>query len=146
MQGNDIRPFSTSRQAVLWEGLLAVPLPGKINEVRRARALKRESWDLWISLWKTSELPMKKLIDDQERRGIDTDVYTFMGPGAIDVIDAWLTRKGISCRVFCFHDVFDLREDLKYNRSIQRVIVPDEDLAANIGIRAMVCSPDRVWP
>ena len=89
---------------------------------------------------------MKKLIDDQERLGIDTDVYSFMGSGAADVIDAWLVRKGVSCRVFCYHDVFDLREDLKFNRSIQRVIVPTDELAAEIGIRAMVSSPDRAWP
>ena len=145
MDGNDISAFTTSRQAVVWEGLLATPKPGRYAEFQRSRCLKSERWDVWLSLWVPRELPLKSMIDQHNRLGIATDVYTFTHWGVVDAIEDWLARKGASCRVFFYTDTTELLGDLRFNRSIKRVLTADQDTAADIGIRAMCTTPDKAW-
>lgn len=145
MQGNDIGAFSTARQAVVWEGLLALPKPGRINEFNRKRLAKAERWDDWLALWDPAEVPLKIMIDQHNRLGITTDVYTMTNHGLVDPIENWLIRKGASCRVFFYENVHELVDDLKYNRSIHRVLCADQDMSADIGIRAMCVDTEKGW-
>jgi hypothetical protein len=94
---------------------------------------------------KPSELPLKSLADSVNRRGIGTIVYTFMPPEAIDAIEHWLIRKGISTPVESYTDIEALADDLRYNRSVRVIYVPTQEEQAILGIRATVLGSERAW-
>lgn len=145
MDGNDIGAFTTSRQAAVWEGLLATTKQGRFNEFHRKRLAKAQRWDDWLTLWEPQEVALKTMVYQHNRMGIATDVYTFIDEGLVDPLEHWLARKDVSCKVFYYPNRKDLIEDLRYNRSVQRVLCGDQDLAADIGIRAMCVGKGKGW-
>ena len=139
MQGNDIGTFGDTGQGVVFENLLASPPARKFFE----RTIS--DWDKELSKWKPHELPLKALIDTSDRLGVNTEIYTFLGFDAVDAIENWLLRKGISLPVFSYANVEDLAYDLRFKRSVRNIYVPDQEQAAVIGIRATVVDTKKAW-
>jgi len=142
MQGNDLMSYDTRGFAIVFEGVLASPPKEKVIQLFR-KAL--DDWDKMIPRWVPNELPLKSLIDTSDRLGIGCEVYTFLSPGAVDPIDRWLIRKGISVPVYYYEDAAWLEYDLRFKRSIRTVLVGDDETARVIGIRARVVPTDRGW-
>lgn len=139
MQGNDIANFNVIGQGVVFEGLLASPPP--------QRFFQRSSndWDKELRKWKAHELPLKALIDTSDRLGVDTEVYTFLGYDAVEAVDAWLVRKGVSLPVYSYANVEELAYDLRFKHSVRTIYVPEQEQAAVIGIRATVVDNKKAW-
>lgn len=145
MQGNDISAFVEARQGTMFEGVLANPPVTLKSRFKDALASRSDDWEKRLPLWTPSTLPLKSLSDCVNRLGIATDVYTFLGPEAVDPIEKWLIRKGISVPVYWYPDVADLAFDLTFNRSIRVVYTASHDDAMVLGMRATVVSPERAW-
>lgn len=139
MQGNDISVSQDAGQGVIFEGLLANPPDRRYNIFKRMT----ETSEKEIRNWKPNELCVKALIDTSDRLGVSTEVYTFL-PYA-DEIESWFFRKGISLPVFYYSSIEELAYDLRFKRSIRRILVPTEEQAAVIGIRATVVDPKKAW-
>jgi hypothetical protein len=139
MQSNDIGNFNDIGQGVVFEGLLASPPERRFFQ--RADA----DWDKELSKWKPHELPLKALVDYSDRLGIDTEVYTFLGLDAVDAIDRWLGRKGVSLPVYGYANPEELSYDLRFKRSVRTIYVPEQEQAAIIGIRATVADSKKAW-
>jgi hypothetical protein len=139
MQSNDIGNFNDIGQGVVFEGLLASPPERRFFQ--RAGA----DWDKELSKWKPHELPLKALVDYSDRLGIDTEVYTFLGLDAVDAIDRWLGRKGVSLPVYGYENPEELAYDLRFKRSVRTIYVPEQEQAAIIGIRATVADSKKAW-
>lgn len=139
MQGNDIGNFNVLGQGVIFEGLLASPSD------RRLFQRYNKDWNKELRRWKPHDLPLKALIDTSDRLGIDTEVYTFLGEDALEPIESWLVRKGISLPVYSYNDVAELAYDLRFKRSVRTIYVPDQEQAAVIGIRSQVVDPQKAW-
>lgn len=139
MQGNDIGSFGDIGQGVIFEDLLASP-PAK-------RFFNRtdSDWHKELGKWTPHELPLKALIDTSDRLGVNTEVYTFLGSDAVDAIEDWLLRKGISLPVLSYSSVDELAYDLRFKRSVRNIYVPDQEQAAVIGIRATVVNNKKAW-
>ncbi len=139
MQGNDIANFNDIGQGVIFEGLLATPPP--------QRLFKRSNndWNKELSKWKAHDLPLKALVDTSDRLGVDTEVYTFLDFEAVDAIDAWLARKGVSLPVYYYENVEELAYDLRFKRSVRTIYVPEQEQAAVIGLRATVVDNKKAW-
>lgn len=139
MQGNDIANFNDIGQGVIFEGLLATPPP--------QRLFKRSNndWNKELSKWKAHDLPLKALVDTSDRLGVDTEVYTFLDFEAVDAIDAWLARKGVSLPVYYYENVEKLAYDLRFKRSVRTIYVPEQEQAAVIGLRATVVDNKKAW-
>jgi hypothetical protein len=88
---------------------------------------------------------LKALVDYSDRLGIDTEVYTFLGQDAVDAIDRWLGRKGISLPVYSYNSVEELSYDLRFKRSVRTIYVPEQEQAAIIGLRATVADSKKAW-
>lgn len=142
MQGNDIRSYADKGQGVIFEGLLAAPREKKF-QLFRNRVIT--DWSKELQTWRANELPLKALIDTSDRLGVNTEIYTFLDPEAPDAIDKWLLRKGISLPVWYYTNVEELAYDLRFNRSIRTIFVPDQEQASVIGIRATVVDPKKAW-
>lgn len=139
MQGNDIGSFNVIGQGVIFEGLLASP------PERRFFQRSSADWDKELNKWKPHDLPLKALIDTSDRLGIDTEVYTFLGYEAVDAVDRWLGRKGISLPVYGYDNVEELAYDLRFKRSVRTIYVPEQEQGAIIGIRATVVDNKKAW-
>jgi hypothetical protein len=139
MQGNDIGNFNDIGQGVLFEGLLASP------PERRFFQRADSEWDKELSKWKANDLPLKALVDSSDRLGVDTEVYTFLGQDAVDAIDRWLGRKGVSLPVYSYANVEELAYDLRFKRSVRTIYVPEQEQAAVIGLRATVADSKKAW-
>jgi hypothetical protein len=139
MQGNDIGSFSDVGQGVIFEELLASPPP------KRLFNRTDSDWDKELSKWKPHDLPLKALIDTSDRLGVSTEVYTFLGTDAVDAIENWLLKKGISLPVFSYANIDDLAYDLRFKRSVRIIYVPDQEQAAAIGMRATVVDNRKAW-
>jgi hypothetical protein len=139
VQGNDIANFNDIGQGVIFEGLLATPPP--------QRLFKRSNndWNKELSKWKAHDLPLKALVDTSDRLGVDTEVYTFLDFEAVDAIDAWLARKGVSLPVYYYENVEELAYDLRFKRSVRTIYVPEQEQAAVIGLRATVVDNKKAW-
>jgi hypothetical protein len=139
VQGNDIANFNDIGQGVIFEGLLATPPP--------QRLFKRSNndWNKELSKWKAHDLPLKALVDTSDRLGVDTEVYTFLDFEAVDAIDAWLARKGVSLPVYYYENVEKLAYDLRFKRSVRTIYVPEQEQAAVIGLRATVVDNKKAW-
>lgn len=144
MEGNDLAEFAPLQQGVIFEGVLANP-PEGLKSWRTRIAQRTGDWKTVINAMTPSELPLKSLADSVNRRGIGTIVYTFMPPDAIDAIERWLIRKGISTPVESYTDIEALADDLRYNRSVRVIYVPTQEEQAVIGIRATVLGSERAW-
>lgn len=139
MQGNDISVSYDEGQGVIFEGLLASPSPKSFSLFKRSTDITEKS----IRNWRPNELALKALIDTSDRLGVSTEVYTFI-PLA-DEIESWLFRKGVSLPVYYYTSVEELAYDLRFKRSIRRILVPTQEQAAIIGIRATVVDPQKAW-
>lgn len=139
MQGNDIAQFNVIGQGVVFEGLLASP------PERRLFQRADKDWNKELRKWKTHDLPVKALIDTSDRLGVDTEVYTFLGDDAVDAVENWLVRKGVSLPVYGYNSVEELAYDLRFKRSVRTIFVPEQEQAAIIGIRATVVDSKKAW-
>lgn len=144
MEGNDIASFTPLFQGVVFDGLLASP-PQKSKAVLANIQKRRDDWDSVLRLWQPHELPLKALSDCVNRLGLGTDVYTFLHPDAVDAIDRWLVRKGISTPVYYYESPAMLEYDLRFSRAVRIIYTSDEETAKVLGIRATVVSPDKAW-
>lgn len=138
MENGDIAAFDRPQRACMFEGLLAQPPTSRFLRFKRSQTDN-------LNGWKANELPLKSLIDNTNRLGVHTLVFTFLGEPYEELIYRWLLNKGVSCTVLAYDDIPDALEDFKYNRSLQTILVPDQDLAHMIGIRAKVVSSDKAW-
>jgi hypothetical protein len=138
MQGNDISVDYDSGQGIIFEGLIANP-PEKVLNIFKKQTVSEKS----IKNWRPNELCLKALIDTSDRLGISTEVYTFL-PYA-EEIESWFFRKGISIPVYHYTNIEELAYDLRFKRSIRRILVPTQEQASIIGIRATVVDPQKAW-
>jgi len=144
MLGNDIASFSPTAQGVVFDNLLASPPTGSkalLETVQR----RRNNWDAVIRLWEPHDLPLKALSDCVNRLGLGTDVYTFIHPDAVDAIDKWLVRKGISTPVYYYESAEMLEYDLRFSRAVRIIYTSDQEVARILGPRATVTPTDRAW-
>lgn len=139
MQGNDIGIGQDAGQGVIFEGLIANPPDKTYSLFKRST----ENGDKYIRNWKPNDLCLKALIDTSDRLGVSTEIYTFL-PYA-EEIESWFFRKGISLPVFHYTNVEELAYDLRFKHSIRRILVPTQEQAAIIGIRATVVDPQKAW-
>ena len=139
MQGNDIANFNVIGQGVIFEGLLASP------SERRVFQRYNKDWNKELRRWRAHDLPLKALIDTSDRLGIDTEIYTFLGEEAVEPIESWLVRKGISLPVYSYANIQELAYDLRFKRSVRTLYVPEQEQAAIVGIRAQVVDSEKAW-
>lgn len=144
MERGDIGAYVLAGQACIFEDLLA-ERPTGAAALKEKFYARRGEWDKVMKLWKPNDLPLKSLIDSVERRGISTAVVTFMPYDAVDSIYRWLLRKGVSCTVEAYESPEDYEADLRYDRSIKVVYVPNKEIAYTLGMRATVVSPNSAW-
>lgn len=139
MLGNDIMEFADIGQGVVFEGLLAEPPP------KRLFRFTAGEWETEIPRWRANELPLKALIDSSDRLGIGTEIYTFLDAEAVEPIETWLLRKGVSLPVYYYPTVEELAYDLRFKRSMRTIYVPDQEQAFVIGMRATVVDNKKAW-
>jgi len=144
MERGDIAIGSYVGQATLFEGVLATP-PTGLTSVKEKFYIRKNDWDSAMNLWRPNDLPLKSLIDSVERLGISTDVITFLSPEAVEPVYRWLVRKGVTTPVYFYENAESYADDLKYNRSVRVVYVPNKEIAYTLGMRATVVGPDAAW-
>lgn len=144
MQGNDIAPFSPTAQGVVFDDLLASP-PTGAKTILESLHKRRNDWDAVLRLWEPHDLPLKVLSDCVNRLGIGTDVYTFIHPDAVDAVDRWLVRKGISTPVYYYESSEMLEYDLRFQRAVRIIYTSSEEVAQILGPRATVSPNDKAW-
>lgn len=145
MERGDIGVFATLGQSCVFEGLLASPPASVGRRIRERFRTQINDWDSALKLWKPHDLPIRSISDHINRLGISTHVVTFLAPEAAEPIYRWLLRKGISTSVTYYPTPAEYRSDLKYDMGIKTVYVPDTEMAAVLGIKATVVSPDVPW-
>lgn len=144
MLGNDISEYASTGQGIVFDGLLASPPEGRravLENIQR----RRNNWDAVLRMWTPNDLPLKSLSDSVNRLGIGTDVYTFIHPEAVDAIDQWLVRKGISTPVYYYETPELLEYDLRFQRAVRIIYTSNEEVGKVLGIRSTVSPPDRAW-
>lgn len=140
MEGNDIHLVADVGQGIIFEGLLAS------EHKRRFFKTYSGDWDKELRSWKAHDLPLKALVDTADRLGINTEVYTFLDGGSAEgAVDRWLMRKGLSLPVYGYPSVEELAYDLRFKRSVRTILVPTQEQAAIIGLRAKVVDPQKAW-
>lgn len=145
MEGNDLLPYVGVSQATMFEGVLASPPEGTVKSLRYRRLTSRDEWDEAIRMWTPNDMPLKSLADCVNRRGLGTEVYTYLPGSAVDAIGRWLVRKGISVPIYSFMDVADLLGDFRMNRAVRVLYTSNYDDACLIGPRSTVVSPSQAW-
>lgn len=145
MEGNDLLPYIGVSQATMFEGVLASPPEGVLKSVRYKRLVSKHEWDEALRMWTAHEMPLKSLADCVNRRGIGTEVYTYLPLESTDSISRWLSRKGISVPIYSFIDVADLISDFRMNRAVRVLYTGNYDDACLIGPRATVVSSSQAW-
>lgn len=145
MERNDIAPYAEAKQGAIFEHLLATPPVTLKKRFKEALSKRSDDWDERLAFWTPSTIALKSLSDCVNRRGIMTQVYTFLSPHAVEPINKWLIRKGISVPVYYYSDVSDLAYDLVFDRSIHVVYTPKQEDAMVLGIRATLVSPNTIW-
>lgn len=141
MQGNDIGEYWHRGQGVIFDGVLAT-LPDTIVAKFHKQ---RGNWEKYLQLATPHELPLKAMIDSSARLGVATDVYTFIDSDAVEAVNDWLLRKGISVGVMYYPSVEDLAYDLKFQRSIRTIYVETQEQASIIGLRSHVVDIKKAW-
>lgn len=145
MERGDIGVFATPGQSCVFEGLLASPPDTVGRRVKERFRTRINDWDSALKLWKPHDLPIRSISDHINRLGISTLVVTFLSPDAAEPIYRWLLRKGIATSVTYYPSPAEYRSDLKYDMGVKTVYVPDSEMAAVLGIKATVVSPDLAW-
>lgn len=146
MQGNDIGPFTTSKIACMFEGLIAtIPTEEQRRKFLRLRPGKPVTLEDEVRRWKANDLPLKSLLHLTNRLEVSVEVYTYLDYDYVEHIEHWLARKGANVIVYNWLNAEELAEDFKYNRDVRVLYTPHEDDAAIIGIRATVAHPDQTW-
>lgn len=145
MEGNDISTWTTAGLGAIFDGLIASPPTGGVPAIRNWNSKRTGSWADALDTWKPHDLALKSLIDCVNRRGIQAQLFTFLGNEAADSIESWLARKGVAVSCSSYGSPELLAEDLRYNRSIVQLFVPTRDLAAVLGPRCTVVSTSSVW-
>lgn len=140
MEGGDIAAFSRPERACIFEGLLASP-PQKFRMLFKRAPEDTPS----LKGWRANEMPLKSLVDSTNRLGVHTLVFTLMGASFEDEIYRWLIKKGVTCTVFAYDSLEEAIDDFKYNRGLHTIMVADQEMAFNIGIRAKVVSTEHAW-
>lgn len=141
MQGNDIAEHWVKGQGVVFEGVLATLPDSLVVKFHK----QRKNWERYIQSAIPHELPLKAMIDSAVRLGVATDVYTFIDSEAVEPIEQWLSRKGISVGVFYYVNVEELAYDLKFQRSLKTIYVANEEQASIIGLRSHVVDKQKAW-
>lgn len=144
MLGNDIQSYDDVGYGVIFEELLASP-PDGIKSIGSALYQARNNWERVLKLWEPNDLPLKSLYDTTNRLGIGAEVYTFLSIDAVDAVDNWLQRKGMSLPVLYYKNIEELEYDLRFKRSVRTIFVPHKEQASVLGIRATVSSPTSAW-
>lgn len=144
MERGDIADSVVLGQACVFEDVLASRPTGS-SVIREKFYIRRGDWDGALKLWKPNDLPLKSLIDAVDRRGIGTSIITFLDPDAVEPIYRWLIRKGVTCPVEYYESPENYALDLRYDRGIKVVYVPNTDIAYALGMRATVVSPTSAW-
>jgi hypothetical protein len=145
MENGDIADFYIPTLACVFENLLAAPPITVADRLKYKLYVSRNDWDSAIKLWQAHSLPVKSLIDAVNRRGISTQVITFLSSGATDPIYRWLLRKGVTTVVDFYDSVESYAADLHFNRAINTVFVPSKEMAYKLGMRATTASTTTVW-
>lgn len=144
MFGNDIQSYEDVGYGVVFEELLASP-PGGIKGIGSSLYKARNNWNRVLNLWDSNDLPLKSLYDTTHRLGIGAEVYTFLAIDAVEAVDNWLQRKGMSLPVLYYKNVGELEYDLRFKRSVRTIFVPHQEQAFVLGLRATVSSPTSAW-
>jgi hypothetical protein len=144
MFNNDIQSYDDVGYGVVFEELLASS-PDGFKGIGSALYQARNNWERVLRLWNSNDLPLKSLYDTTHRLGIGAEVYTFLSEDAVDAVDNWLQRKGMSLPVYYYKTVNDLEYDLRFKRSVRTVFVPHQEQASILGIRATVSSTTSDW-
>lgn len=142
MQGNDLMSYDVRGYGIVFEEVLASPPKERALQLFRKAT---NDWDKIISRWVPNELPLKAMIDTTDRLGIGCEVYTFLSEEAVNPIDQWLLRKGVSVPVYYYENPSYLEYDLRFKHSIRTILVGNKDTAEVIGIRARTVATDRGW-
>lgn len=155
MQGNDIGVSYRLRYGCIAEGLLmsipegespADPPKGLLRRFKATSPEHRENDPVKeAKVWAVNEMPMKSLLHLTAKLGVSVDVYTFLGEEYVPVLERWLARKGAYVRVYGYDSVWDLMDDLRFDREVQTVFTSDEEMARIIGMRATVVPPTSTW-
>lgn len=144
MFNNDIQSYDDVGYGVVFEELLASS-PDGFKGIGSALYQARNNWERVLRLWNSNDLPLKSLYDTTHRLGIGAEVYTFLSEDAVEAVDNWLQRKGMSLPVYYYKTVNDLEYDLRFKRSVRTVFVPHQEQASILGIRATVSSTTSAW-
>lgn len=156
MEGNDIGVTVHKHVACWFEDLLvnvhAEPQEEPKSIWQRLRRKEEEplSADEWknhmVSRWTVNEMPLKSVIHLQNQLGIGVEVYTYFEDALKEVIEHYLARKGADVQVYCYGNLDNLKDDMKYNRDVHTLFTPYENDAAAIGWhRATVVRPDGTF-
>lgn len=146
MERGDIAEYSIPGQACVFEGLIAhPPVKKNLNYLKCQVYEKQGKWDDALRLWVPNELPLKSMIHHIKHLGISTTVITFLSADAVDPVYRWLLRKGVSADVLYYESASAYADDLKYDRSVRAVYVPDQNMAFDIGMRAVTVSSTATW-
>lgn len=145
MEGNDLLPYIGISQATMFEGVLASPPSGVVDNLKYKRLVSKGDWAQAIRMWTANDMPIKSLADCVNRRGIGTEVYTYLPYEAVDAIEKWLVRKGISVPVYQYQNVADLLSEFRIHRGVRVLYTANYDEACLIGPRATVVSPSQAW-
>lgn len=144
MFNNDIQSYDDVGYGVVFEELLA-SAPDGFKGIGSALYQARNNWERVLRLWNSNDLPLKSLYDTTHRLGIGAEVYTFLSEDAVEAVDNWLQRKGMSLPVYYYKTVNDLEYDLRFKRSVRTIFVPHQEQASILGIRATVSSTTSAW-
>lgn len=144
MERGDISAVARVGQACVFEDVLA-SRPVGTDALKEKFHIRRGNWESALKLWKPNDLPLKSLIDSVDRLGISTLVVTFLPHASIDAVYHWLLRKGVTCPVEHYDSPEDYELDLRYDRQVKVVYVPNKEIAYTLGMRATVISPTSAW-
>lgn len=156
MEGNDIG-FTVHHHVACWFEDLLVTVHGTPQEEKKSlwkrlvakeeEPLSGEEWkNHMASRWTANELPLRSIIHLTQQLGVGVEVYTYFEDALRETIENWLSRKGAHVQVYCYANINDLKDDLKYNRDVHTLFTPYEKDAAIIGWhRATVVNPDGTF-
>lgn len=146
MQGNDIAYTPQARFACKFEGVL-MRLKEEQSSNKKGWFRRKETEATVSGKWRPIDMGIKSLDRAVNVHHMPVTVVTFMGDFYADMIENWLFRKGISpYQVISYDDVWELREDLKYDREMRVYITDSQEEQDVLGIqRARVVTPDREW-
>lgn len=145
MERNDLAPFAPIGQGTMFEGVLASPPDGVIDNFKRSRREKAGDWDSALALWIPNSLPLRSMVDCVDRLGINTVVFTLLPEESVPAIDRWLLKYSITSPVIAYKDIDDLSVGLLLNRSLHVLYTSSEEHQRILGPRSTVVTQDQPW-